>query len=353
VDASSSAPGTRPAHVLNRNTDKFWMPKKKEITPYLTFELTGEKTFDCLEIRENIRYGQRIEQFSVEVWKGERWREVTRATTVGYSRFLRFEPVTSAKVRVRIIQSRSTPALAFVALHKRLPGLVIKPESGAFLDSLQVVLASDSDSDRIFYTLDGSKPDQSSLKYTGPLLFTQSTSLQAIAVDSRGVESFLRKGNFTKADFSIRFADPPSPQYQPKSRIVLMDGRIGEPDYTNGEWLGWEGRDMVAEIDLGANKNFKAISADFLFAPASWVFLPLEVVFEFSSNGRNYQTAGRVSNDQAWDKFTGVRKEFGISGDFSARYLRVKAVGTKTCPAGHAGAGNPCWLFADEIRLVF
>ena len=119
VAASSTAPGSKPANVLVRGLDKFWMPKKDEPTPFLTFELTGEKTFDCLEIRENIRYGQRIEQFTLEVWKDDHWREITRATTVGYSRFLRFEPVTASKVRVRIIESRSTPALAFVALHKR------------------------------------------------------------------------------------------------------------------------------------------------------------------------------------------------------------------------------------------
>jgi alpha-L-fucosidase len=351
VEASSSAFGTNPSNVLDRSTDKFWMPKKGETTPFLTFELTGEKTFDCLEIRENILYGQRVEQFSIEVWKGEHWREVSRATTVGYSRFLRFEPVTASKVRLRIIQSRATPALAFVALHKRLPGLTIKPESGAFLDSIKVALSSDSDSYPIFYTTDGTNPDEKSLKFNGPLSLKQSTLIKAIAIDGRGVKSFSRTGNFVKAQFSIRFSNPPSPKYLPKNQIILLDGRTSDPDFANGDWLGWEGKDMIADIDLGEMKEFKGISADFLNSPGSWIFLPSEVEFEFSSNGRSFETAGRVINDKRWDTFAGARKEFDLTKSFKARYLRVKAVSLKTCPAGHAGAGNPCWMFADEIKF--
>jgi alpha-L-fucosidase len=351
VRASSSAAGTRPENVLVPGLDKFWMPAGKESAPFLTFDLTGEKTFDCLEIRENIRYGQRIEQFSVEVWRDERWREVTRATTVGYSRLLRFEPVTASKVRLRIIQSRSTPALAYVALHKRLPALTIQPGSGAFLDSMNVRLSSGSETDRIFYTLDGSAPGENSLKYKGPLTVTGSTLIRAVAIDTRGVQSFIRTGNFVRADFSIRYPNPPSTKYPPKNQIILLDGRTSDPDYANGEWLGWEGTDMVAEIDLGRVRDFRGVSADFLNSTGSWIFLPTEVVFEYSLNGRNFERAGSVANDRAWDKFTDIRKVFGISKEFKARYLRVKAVSLKTCPAGHGGAGSPCWMFIDEISL--
>ncbi len=351
VTASSSSPGTKPENVLVRGLDKFWMPGKKDEISFLTMELTGEKTFDCLEIRENIRYSQRIEQFSLEVWKDERWREVTRATTVGYSRLLRFEPVTASKVRIRFIQTRATPALSFVALHKRLPSLTIKPESGAFLDSIKVSLTSDFDSDQIFYTTDGTPPDKNSLRYSGPLSLTTSTLIKAVSVDSRGVAGFTRTGNFVKASFTIRFANPPSPKYQPKNQIILLDGRTGDPDYANGEWLGWEGKDMIADIDLGEMRDFKGISADFLNSVGSWIFLPLEVVFEYSSNGKNYETAGRAVNDKAWDKFTDIRKEFGVSHTFKARYLRVRAISPKVCPTGHGGAGSPCWMFADEIKF--
>ena len=49
----------------------------------------------------------------------------------------------------------------------------------------------------------------------------------------------------------VHFTNPPSPKYPPKNQIILLDGRTSDHDYANGEWLGWEGTDMVAEIDLG------------------------------------------------------------------------------------------------------
>jgi alpha-L-fucosidase len=351
VTSSSSSAGTRPVNVLARGLDKYWMAGRKDQAPDLTFELDGEKTFDCLEIRENIRYGQRIEQFSLEAWKDGHWREVTRATTVGYSRLLRFEPVTTSKVRVRIIQMRNTPTLAFVALHRRLPGLTINPASGVFLDSLKVVLSTENDSDRIFYTLDGTEPGTGSLKYESPLTLDQSATVRAIAYDTRGVGSFQREANFTRSHFAIRFSVPPSPKYVPKNPIILLDGRKSDPDYSNGEWLGWEGSDMTATVDLGETIGFKGVSADFMNSPGNWIFLPKAVTFEYSLDGRNFTLAGKVTNTVPWDKDNSVRKEFAVDKAFRARYLRVSASSMITCPPGHAGAGSPCWIFIDEIGL--
>ena len=80
---------------------------------------------------------------------------------------------------------------------------------------------------------------------------------------------------------------------------------------------------MIADIDLGEMKEFKGISADFLNSPGSWIFLPSEVEFEFSSNGRSFETAGKVINDKRWDTFAGARKEFDLTKSFSAALVMV------------------------------
>jgi hypothetical protein len=227
----------------------------------------------------------------------------------------------------------------------------LKPESGAFLDTVQVSISSDVESNTVYYTLDGTEPTEQSSKYTGPFNISQSARIRAIATDSRGVKSFIREANLVKATYSIRFANPPSTKYPPKNQIILLDGRKSDPDFANGDWLGWEGTDMVVEIDLGEPKNFKGLKADFLNATGSWIFLPTSVQFDYSDNGRSWQSAGTAINPTAWDKNTKAREEFGVDKTFRARYIRVKAISPKTCPAGHAGVGNPCWMFADEINL--
>jgi alpha-L-fucosidase len=69
-------------------------------------------------IRENYRNGQRVEAFIIEAWDGRAWQEVIRGTTIGYKRLLRFDPVTSGKVRLRIPVSRDVPEIMSFGLYK-------------------------------------------------------------------------------------------------------------------------------------------------------------------------------------------------------------------------------------------
>jgi len=351
VKASSATVGLKPANVLVEGRDKFWMPKKGVLEADLEFDFGEERTFDCVTIQENIEYGQRVEQFSLEIWRNDRWREVTRSTTIGYKRMLRFSPQTTSKVRFRILQSRGTPAISFFGLHKRVPEVSIVPGTGAFSDSVVVHLSGDVESNEIFYTLDGSEPTEYSLKYIAPLVLTESTHLKAVAIDHRGVKSFLREGNYTKATFSLSFTHEASSKYPGKNQLTIVDGRKGSSDFANGDWLGWEGEDMILTIDYNEVKPIKRVAVGFLNETGSWIFPPKEVVFEVSGDGRNFTTIWAGTNNQAWDTYNAQRMDFAADVKVSARFVRVKAVSMGICPKGHAGEGGKAWLFCDEVTI--
>ena len=74
-------------------------------------------TFNVLLLQENIRKGQRIEKFILDFWNGSEWKLVTEGTTIGYKRLLRFDVVTTDKVRLRILSSRLNPYLAEIGLY--------------------------------------------------------------------------------------------------------------------------------------------------------------------------------------------------------------------------------------------
>ncbi len=69
-------------------------------------DLMGAKTFNVAMLREDLREGQKIEAFAVDVWDGAAWREAAKGTTVGWKKLLRFPAVETAKVRVRILRTR-------------------------------------------------------------------------------------------------------------------------------------------------------------------------------------------------------------------------------------------------------
>lgn len=70
---------------------------------------------NVVRIRENIRYGQRIDAVTVE----SEGRQIATATSVGARRLIRLaQPVSAAHVRVRVTQSSAAPKLAEVALFR-------------------------------------------------------------------------------------------------------------------------------------------------------------------------------------------------------------------------------------------
>jgi alpha-L-fucosidase len=76
------------------------------------------QTFDVLLLQEDIRQGQRVEQFVFEVKDHGDWVRVASGTTIGYKRLLRFPPVTASRMRLRILSSRLQPVIAKIGLYK-------------------------------------------------------------------------------------------------------------------------------------------------------------------------------------------------------------------------------------------
>ena len=104
--------------LMDGNNATHFTTKGQDTTTVIEFTLKGIKTFDVLQLQENIRVGQRIEDFKLEYWDKGNWKEITRGTTVGYKRIVRFTPVTTSKVRLSILSSRLNPTVAEFGLYK-------------------------------------------------------------------------------------------------------------------------------------------------------------------------------------------------------------------------------------------
>ncbi len=71
----------------------------------------------------------------------------------------------------------------------RISNPIISPNGGQFLDTVEVVLSTETEDGRIYYTLDGSDPDTNSLLYTEPIALTETTLLKAKAFKEGYVSS--------------------------------------------------------------------------------------------------------------------------------------------------------------------
>jgi alpha-L-fucosidase len=103
--------------IADNNPETYWMTDDGVTQAEIIFDLGAAKTFNVAMLQEYIKLGQRVEEFSIDAWDGTDWKPVGHATTIGYKRMLRFETVTSQKVRVRITRSRVCPTLSNLGLY--------------------------------------------------------------------------------------------------------------------------------------------------------------------------------------------------------------------------------------------
>jgi alpha-L-fucosidase len=118
--------GAPPARVVDALTDPHlgssWSPAAGDRTGSLELALRKATAFDRIRLGEDITRGQHVQQFAVDTWTGTAWTTVATGTTIGYARILVLPaPVTTDRIRIRLLQSRATPHLSTLGLYLKEP----------------------------------------------------------------------------------------------------------------------------------------------------------------------------------------------------------------------------------------
>jgi alpha-glucosidase len=144
----------------------------------------------------------------------------------------------------------------------------------------------------------------------------------------------------------VTLAAPPSPRYD---RGALTDGRVAGAGFQDDAWLGFEGVDLAATIDLGSPHQVREVALRALHDPGSWIQLPAAVVVESSRDGRSWSVAGRLAPPAGGERAEIRTLVVAIEGQ-ETRFLRVTAI-QRPLPDGHPGHGQPGWVFCDEVLV--
>ena len=143
-----------------------------------------------------------------------------------------------------------------------------------------------------------------------------------------------------------------APQYAAEGQDALIDGIRGDEEWRKGDWQGFYDQDVVATIDLGEIQPITYIYASFLQDTGPWIIFPREVIFEVSEDGEVFEEFLRAEAPQPPDSLEATTSVYGGGiGDVLvlARYVRMRAVTYGSLPDWHLGAGNPSWVFVDEM----
>ncbi len=237
--------------------------------------------------------------------------------------------------------------------HLIMPVPFVMKGSRIFTDTTLVALGSVMLDAIIYYTLDGSQPDENAQIYEKPFLLSETTYLKAIAVKEGLPESNLLEAEFHKVPkgrtitLNTRYAN----QYAAGGDLALIDHVRGPENFRTGAWQGYHGNDLDAVIDLGSIQLISSVETGFIQDAGAWIFMPQEVQYFVSKNGKDFQRIGTVKNKVPEKEFNVTTENFTLPFSTKARYIKVVAKNRGTCPEWHVGAGEPAWIFADEIVI--
>ena len=212
----------------------------------------------------------------------------------------------------------------------------------------------------IYYTLDGSEPNQGSILYTGPFPLERSATIKAIAYNEYGegvvTEQYLLShlGMGAKIKLNTQYSTYKS-IYSGGGPEALIDGQLGSnTTYADGHWQGYWGDSIDAVIDFGKPTVIHEVTMRFMQNTFDWILAPWDIVLMVSDDGEHWTIQVNWPGFNFSPRETGMRLRncrVPIFNGVTTRYLRVVVPNPGPLPSWHPAPGQPSYLFTDEIII--
>ena len=228
----------------------------------------------------------------------------------------------------------------------------INAGSDTFFDSLMVSMSHPMEGVAIHYTLDGTEPDENSAVFANPICLKETTTVKAAVLqDGRWSRVMDATYHLIDARHSVKVEHMYNDQYEAGGDKALIDHQRGGENFRTGSWQGYYGVDLIATIDLGVSKRISRLAGSFLQEQKSWIFMPTEVEYFVSDDGKSFRSVGKVKNTVPLDAEDAVVQEMEVRPHTNARYVKMVAKTLGTCPDWHVGSGQKAWIFCDELVI--
>lgn len=207
----------------------------------------------------------------------------------------------------------------------------------------------------IYYTVDGSDPTIASIKYEGPVQINQDCEFKAIVVRPNGTSRIFSEDIFfNKATMKpITLKEQPSKGYVFNGAQVLVDGLRGGSNYKTGHWLGFQGKDLDATIDLKEPTEIQKVSFNTNVVKGDWIMGASAVTIKVSDDGKNFkEVASKKIPELTQNDKDGLYPQEISFAPVKARYVEI-IINSSKLPKWHGGAGSPAFLFVDEIEILY
>ncbi|MFN3917937.1 MAG: GH92 family glycosyl hydrolase [Flavobacteriales bacterium] len=235
--------------------------------------------------------------------------------------------------------------------------LVISPvfasKSMVFKDKMTVEIKSKPEYSIWYRLIEEGKDSTDFILYSGDIELKKSAATEARSVDTDGRYSHTVLSRYYKMtnNWSVQINSKYNPQYTAGGDEGLIDGIRGETNWRKGYWQGYQSQDFECVIDLKKKQKINEVGAGFLQDTRSWILMPNEVVFSFSTDGENFENEVVIKNTINPRDYEIQIHDLTVLVDLRTKYkyVKVEAVNFGILPAWHQGAGFDAFIFIDEV----
>lgn len=206
----------------------------------------------------------------------------------------------------------------------------------------------------IKYTIDSGMPLDSGIVYNEPFSPKNSCVIKAgVFEDGKQIRKTAQFSYVKHLGLGqeIHLLKKASKKYSIIGSDLLLDGIKGTEDFSEGRWLGFEGKDLIAEINLKYPLRVEQLSFSYVNRPRQWILAPKAVRVYARKKNERYNLVNEIDLQ---DKYKSEERigdvNISIATD-SIVALKIVIENYKKLPDNHKYAGEDSWIFIDELVL--
>lgn len=104
ISAGNSRDGFPTKNLTDGDRYSYWATADHVATNEVVIDFKQVKSFNIVQLRENIKLGQRINQVNIAVWIDNQWHPIAEVGSVGANRLIRLDKqINSSKIKIALI----------------------------------------------------------------------------------------------------------------------------------------------------------------------------------------------------------------------------------------------------------
>jgi alpha-L-fucosidase len=106
-----------PINMIDEDRNTYYLNENNPLSLEIILEFDKMIVFNIISLQEYLPLGQRVDQWLAECWENDLWQEFATGTSIGNKRLWEGRSVTTSKVKITLIGSKTVPAISELGLY--------------------------------------------------------------------------------------------------------------------------------------------------------------------------------------------------------------------------------------------